>query len=120
MFLWWFQVFSLIMLKSLLNGRNILIGAVLIGFLYCYFNIQSKTHTITEQQLTISQQQLQIQQMTITRKQQQDIIKETTNQLSQVQTVQTNTIKVIEKHIIAPGCDNSIKYLKEEAENIKW
>lgn len=80
MFLWWFQVFSVMMLKSLLNGRNILIVAILCGLLYCYVDIQSKQHTITEQTLTITQQQLQIQQMTVTKAQQQEIMNQTTKQ----------------------------------------
>ena len=120
MFLWWFQVFSVMMLKSLLNGRNILIVAILCGLLYCYVDIQSKQHTITEQTLTITQQQLQIQQMTVTKAQQQEIMNQTTKQLSQAQQSQSKTIKIIVKQIIGPGCDNSIKYLKDEAENIKW
>ncbi len=74
MFLWWFQVFSVMMLKSLLNGRNILIVAILCGLLYCYVDIQSKQHTITEQTLTITQQ------MTVTKAQQQEIMNQTTKQ----------------------------------------
>ena len=52
--------------------------------------------------------------------QQQEIMNQTTKQLSQAQQSQSKTIKIIEKQIIGPGCDNSIKYLKDEAENIKW
>lgn len=113
-------MFSVIVLKNLLSGRNILIAIILSGFLYCYISIESKNNTILEQSVTIAQQQLQIQQMTVTKQQQQEIMNQVTEQVAETQKTQNKTIKIIEKQVIAPGCDNSIKYLKDEAENIKW
>ena len=103
-----------------INSTFILVMLVIAGYVYCYFAITSRNNTILELNGKIAEQQLNIEQATITKQKQQEIMNDTVKQIQTSKKATSKTIEVIEKQIILPGCDNSIKYLKDEAEKISW
>jgi len=102
------------------NYKPILYGLVLFIIFGCYLYVKNLQVTIKEQLITIERITMEKNKLLYDSKEQKKQFEELSNKLilSQQQT-KTKIIKLKET-IVSPDCDESIKYLKQESNNIKW
>ena len=107
-------------LLAIQQYKHIIYGIVFLGIIGCYLYVKNLQVTIKEQRVTIEQITIEKNKLLYDSIEQTKQFEHLSKQLSIAQQQSKTKIIKLKETIVSPDCEESIKYLKQESNNITW